>query len=160
LAKELKTILYAGKPLSIIVDDRDTRGGEKLWSWIKKGVPLRIEIGPRDIAANQLPVSRRDQPHTEKKLQSREQLIATIQEQLDEIQRSLFQKAAHFRDSHCRNIDSKEEFYAFFTPKNRDNPEIHGGFAFSHWSGDSHIEEKIKEDLGVTIRCIPLNDSS
>jgi len=157
LADELKKISYAGKPLTVIIDDRDLRGGEKLWSWIKKGVPLRVEIGPRDIASNQLPVSRRDREHTEKKLQSREQLVATVTEQLEEMQQGLFRKAVHFRDSHTRKIDSKEEFYAFFTPKNLENPEIHGGFALTHWSGDPQIEEKVKEDLGVTIRCIPLN---
>ena len=52
-------------------------------------------------------------------------------------------------------IDSKEEFYAFFTPKNVDKPEIHGGFALTHWDGSAETEEKIKEELKVTIRCIP-----
>jgi prolyl-tRNA synthetase len=52
-------------------------------------------------------------------------------------------------------IDSKEEFYAYFTPKNQHHPEIHGGFALSHWSGEADVEKKIKEELGVTIRCIP-----
>ena len=49
----------------------------------------------------------------------------------------------------------KADFYDFFTPKNAERPEIHGGFAFAHWSGDSGVEAQIKEDLKVTIRCIP-----
>ena len=52
-------------------------------------------------------------------------------------------------------IDTKEEFYAFFTPKNKEKPELHGGFALSHWCGNADCEEKIKEELKVTIRCIP-----
>lgn len=157
LAQELKQIHYAGRALSVIVDERDLRGGDKLWSWIKKGVPLRIEIGPRDIASQQLPVSRRDRPFSEKKMQSRAHFLATVAKQLDEIQDALFQKALRFRDSHMRKIDSKEEFYAFFTPQNGENPEIYGGFALCHWCDDPKLEEKIKEDLGVTIRCIPLD---
>ena len=55
-------------------------------------------------------------------------------------------------------IESKEEFYAFFTPKNGEKPEIHGGFALAHWNGSAEVEAKIKEDLKVTIRCIPFEE--
>ena len=51
----------------------------------------------------------------------------------------------------------KEEFYKFFTPKNEEHPEVHGGFALCHWSGDPEVEEQVKKDLNVTIRCIPLD---
>ena len=57
-------------------------------------------------------------------------------------------------------IDSKEEFYDFFTPKNSAKPEIHGGFALAHWNGSREVEEQIKSDLKVTIRCIPLGSDS
>jgi prolyl-tRNA synthetase len=62
-----------------------------------------------------------------------------------------------FRHENTRQIDSKEDFHAFFTPPNPERPEIHGGFAYTHWCGNQECEEKIKTDLGVTIRCIPLN---
>jgi prolyl-tRNA synthetase len=65
-------------------------------------------------------------------------------------------RARQFRDRHTRAIDSKEEFYEFFTPKNSSKPEIHGGFALAHWNGSREVEEQIKSDLKVTIRCIPL----
>ena len=55
-------------------------------------------------------------------------------------------------------IDTKEEFYDFFTPKNAPKPEIHGGFALAHWNGTRAVEEQIKNDLKVTIRCIPFDD--
>ena len=56
-------------------------------------------------------------------------------------------------------IDSKEEFYDFFTPKSSDKPEIHGGFALAHWNGSREVEEQIKSDLKVTIRVIPFGES-
>jgi prolyl-tRNA synthetase len=155
LARELRHVLYHGEPVRVIVDERDIRGGDKLWSWIKKGVPLRIEVGPRDIAADRLPIGRRDKPHKEGLHLSRGEFVARCTEVLDDIQHQLYQKALHHRDAHMNKIDSKEEFYAYFTPKNQHHPEIHGGFALSHWSGEADVEKKIKEELGVTIRCIP-----
>jgi prolyl-tRNA synthetase len=56
-------------------------------------------------------------------------------------------------------IQSKQDFYDFFTPKNASKPEIYGGFALAHWNGSREIEEQIKNDLKVTIRVVPLNDS-
>ena len=57
-----------------------------------------------------------------------------------------------------KNIDTTEEFYAFFTPKNPNKPETHGGFARAHWDGTAETETRIKEDLKVTIRCIPTDE--
>ena len=62
-----------------------------------------------------------------------------------------------FRDQHTQRIDSKADLYDFFTPQKRDKPEIHAGFALSHWNGQPDVEETIKNDLNVTIRCIPLD---
>lgn len=152
LAGRLRHVLYHGRPLRVLVDERELRGGEKTWEWIKKGIPLRIEIGPRDIAADQLPVMRRDRPHKEKRLMSTAQLEGGIGALLDEMQKNLWEKALTFRNQHLHRLESKEQFYAFFTPKNQ---EIHGGFAYTHWNGSPEVEERIKEDLGVTIRCIP-----
>jgi prolyl-tRNA synthetase len=78
---------------------------------------------------------------------------------LDEIQALLLQRATAYRDAHTRSFDSKEEFYDFFTPKNSSKPEIHGGFALTHWNGSKAVEEQIKNDLKVTIRCIPFDES-
>jgi prolyl-tRNA synthetase len=64
-----------------------------------------------------------------------------------------------FRDANTKKIDTKEEFYAYFTPKNANKPELHGGFALTHWCGDAAVEEQIKNDLKVTIRCIPFGDA-
>ncbi len=158
LAGQLRHLNYHGKPLSVIIDEREMRGGDKTWSWIKKGIPIRIEVGPRDIVADKLPMARRDKGHKDIQGVSRQELVGTVLSILDEMQNGLFQKALDFRNAHIKKIDTKEEFYAFFTPKNQENPEIHGGFALAHWCGDLDVEEQIKKDLSVTVRCIP-NDS-
>jgi prolyl-tRNA synthetase len=157
LAGQLRHLHYEGSNLHVTVDEREMRGGDKMWSWIKKGVPMRIEIGPRDIAANRLPVTRRDRAPREVTHLSREEILSTVLGQMEEIQQNIFNRAVQFRNSHIKKIDSKEEFYAFFTPKNEENPEMHGGFALCHWVEDSAIEERLKKDLSVTIRCIPLD---
>lgn len=155
LAKELKEKDYHERKLEVVIDEREIRGGEKTWDWIKKGIPLRIEIGPRDIAENKVCLMRRDQGAKEKQFLPREELVGKITAILDEIQNGMYAKAVQYRDAHTVEIDDKDEFYAFFTPENKERPEIHGGFAFTHWCGDPKIEEQIQKDLGVTIRCIP-----
>ncbi len=157
LARELAEQSFAGQPVRVEVDSRDLRGGEKTWSWIKKGVPVRLEIGPRDIAQDSVFMGRRDKGPREKKGVPRSEFVGGISELLQEIQQGLFDRARKLRDTHSHKIDSRQEFYDFFTPKSRKRPEIHGGFAYAHWSGDRSEEETAKSDLGVTIRCIPLD---
>ena len=157
LAKDLRSLQYYGRGLHVTVDERDMRGGEKAWGWIKKGVPLRIEIGPRDMAAGKLCVMRRDKPHKEQTLYAKEEFMSQVLKVLDEIHDGIYSRALEFRNRHTHKIDSKEEFYKFFTPKNEEHPEVHGGFALCHWSGDPEVEEQVKKDLNVTIRCIPLD---
>jgi prolyl-tRNA synthetase len=150
---------FVDLPLEVDVDKRDLGGGVKNWEWIKKGVPIRVEIGPRDLEKNSLVVSRRDQPIKSKEPMSIQEFVATAPEMLMSIQQNLFDRAMKFRDANTRKIDSKQEFYDFFTPKNTDKPEIHGGFALAHWNGSRQVEEQIKNDLKVTVRVIPFGDS-
>jgi prolyl-tRNA synthetase len=154
LAGELRGQHYHGRKIEVEIDDRETGGGRG-WDWIKKGIPIRVEIGPRDIARNSVFVGRRDRGPREKESIPRDQFIKTIVSMLDEIQKNLFDRALRFREENTTQIDSKDDFYSFFTPKNPEKPEIHGGFALAHWCGNQTCEEKIKTDLSVTIRCIP-----
>jgi prolyl-tRNA synthetase len=94
----------------------------------------------------------------DKQLMPTSEFVARASEILGSIQQNLYQRALKFRDDNTRTIESKEEFYNFFTPKDSAKPEIHGGFALAHWNGSHEVEEKIKSDLKVTIRCIPLTD--
>src|SRR5438105_3412592 len=158
LAGELRALRYFGAPLDVEIDQRDLGGGLKNWEWIKKGVPLRVELGPRDLESGNVAVSRRDQPVKAKEFVPASEFVGRAVELLDSIQQNLFERAKQFRDAHTRTIDTKEEFYDFFTPKNAAKPEIHGGFVRAHWNGSREVEEQIKSDLKVTIRCIPFDD--
>lgn len=149
LQEKLQKIGYHEKTLTVHLDDRDIRSGEKVWGWIKKGVPIRIEVGPRELEANQLSIAKRNKGHKDFEKQSEEELLNTITTQLDAIQDNLFAKAKTFRDSHIKEINTKEEFYDFF--KNDK------GFASAHWSGDPAVEGRVQKDLSVTIRCIPID---
>jgi prolyl-tRNA synthetase len=160
LAARLREIRYADVPIEVMVDRRDVGGGVKNWEWIKKGVPLRVEIGPRDLEKNAVEISRRDQAVKAKESMPVEEFIARSSEILGSIQNSLYERAKEFRDANTRVIESKKDFYDFFTPKTPTKPEIHGGFALAHWNGSREVEEQIKNDLKVTIRVIPLNESS
>jgi prolyl-tRNA synthetase len=155
LAASLREIGYAGGDLVVEIDDRDI-GGARGWDWIKKGIPIRVEIGPRDIAEDSVFVGRRDKSHRDRNAMPREAFIAQVTAILDDIQDSLFQRACRFREANTRRVDDRGEFSDWFTPHDTKKPEIHGGFAMSHWCGDGACETKIKEDLNVTIRCIPL----
>jgi prolyl-tRNA synthetase len=148
LREKLQKILYHDKNLVVKVDDRDIRSGEKMWGWIKKGIPMRIEVGPRELENNELSVAKRNKGPKDFEKQSEEDLLKTITTQLDALQDALYQKAKTFRDTHIKEIDTKEAFYHFF--------ENEKGFALAHWSGDPAVEEEVQKELSVTIRCIPL----
>lgn len=158
LAAELRAQRFHEGAVEVEVDRRDLNGGVKSWEWIKKGVPIRVEIGPRDLEKGTVAVARRDRAPKEKAFVPAAELAATVTETLQAIQDALYARALVHRDEHTRNIDTTEEFYAFFTPQNKDKPEMHGGFARAHWDGTAETEAKIKEDLKVTIRCIPLDE--
>ena len=157
LAAELRALPYHNGHIAVELDTREGRGGEKVWNWIKKGVPLRLEIGPRDIASDSVFLGRRDRSPKDRQSMPRAELLANVGAILDEIQLGLVERARALRAEHTRRIDSKDELYDFFTPKNREKPEIHGGFAECHFSGDPAVEEQVNKDLGVTVRGIPLD---
>lgn len=159
VASRLQQCRYQDLPITVHVDKRDIRGGEKNWDWIKKGVPVRIEIGPRDMEANQVVVTRRDQAHKQKESLSIEALLSGIGGILEEMQKGYYQQALSYREAHIyRDINNFEEFRRFFTPKNDEKPEIHGGFVLGKWCGDPETEELLA-GLKVSIRCLPLQQS-
>ena len=152
--RELTARQYDGQPVRVLIDARDLRGGEKMWQHVKKGVPLRLEIGPRDMAEDKVMVTRRDVAGKEPT--PRAELVETIDRRLGEIQASLFERALAERQAVTRPIDAREEFVRFFTPKNEEKPEIHGGFALAHCVEDAEVKELLAK-LKVTIRCLPLD---
>ncbi len=155
LAKALQRKKFHGDPIRVEVDDRDLGGGAKSWEWIKKGVPVRIEIGPRDLEKDSVALCRRDQGPKEKAFVGMDEAVRGMPALLQSIQDHLLERALAFRNEHMVRIDSLEAFQAFFTPKNGDKPEIHGGFALAHWAGSVEDEERLQQEMKVTIRCIP-----
>ncbi len=158
LAARLRQVSYHGNPVRVEIDDRDI-GGARNWDWIKKGIPVYVEIGPKDMEKDSVFLGRRDQDYKKRFSMSRDRFVNEIGMILDDIQKSLFHRALSFRKEHTREIDDIDSFNAFFTPKDSEQPEIHGGFALSHWCGSPDCEQRIKERLNVTIRCIPFDGS-
>ena len=156
LAGQLRETYYHHRKLVVEIDNRDI-GGVRGWDWIKKGIPLRVEIGPRDIARDSVYVGRRDKVHNEKASLKKDQFVGEITNILDEIQNTLFTRAQQFSNEHTQAFDDRKAFYDFFTPK---NSEIHGGFAASSWCGQEACELKLKDELGVTIRCLPFEQEN
>ena len=157
IASELRQCIYDGRPVEMEIDAREIRGGEKVWSWIKKGVPIWLEIGPREADAESVFEGRRDRGQKERTSLPLAEFVAGLPAKLAGIQAGLLERAKTFREENTRKIDSQAELYEYFTPQNTEKPEIHGGFALCHWSGEQEVEEKVKADLNVTIRCIPLD---
>ena len=130
------------------VDDRtEVTPGFKFNDWEMRGVPLRIEIGPKDVEKGTVAMARRDKPGREgKSFVPQAGLSRTVGMLLDEIQASLLARATTFRDSHI--FDPKD--YAELTEV------VQNGWAYSYWCGDNECEAKVKEDTKATTRCIPL----
>ncbi|MEJ2635142.1 MAG: proline--tRNA ligase [Calditrichia bacterium] len=133
---------------SVQLDDRDQyKPGFKYAEWEMVGVPLRVEIGPRDVDNNQVMLVRRD---TREKIQvSAGDLLEKIDEILKQMQKDMFSRALKFREENTFQIDDYSEFRRVLDEK--------GGFIESHWCGSAGCEEKIKEDTKATIRNIPFN---
>ena len=148
LETDLKATMYDGKPVRVELDARDLRGGEKTWGWVKKGVPIRLEIGQRDMADDSVFMARRDQSPKDKAGVKRADFLANVAETLDDIQSTLLERAKTFRKENTRVINARDKFEKYFKGDK-------GGFALAHWNGDVEIAKKIQSDFAVTIRCIP-----
>lgn len=159
LQTKLKSLRYNNEQLSVVYDKSDMRGGEKSWLWIKKGIPLRIEAGPRDIEKNSVVLYRRDKPHKEKIFLTVEELVNKVPEILDEMQNGMLAESRKFlTDNTQTGIKELKELIDFFTPRNPEKPEIHGGFVRAKWAGSKEDERKLAEHK-ITIRCIPLEQT-
>jgi prolyl-tRNA synthetase len=156
LQADLAKTLYDGEKIRVLLDDRDIRGGEKVWGHIKKGVPVRVEVGPRDMDQNAVFVAQRNKGHKDKQAVPRDQFVETLPQILQSIQDDLYQKALAYRDANMKKVDSLDELKKWFTPKNEDKPEIHGGFALCHVADDPAIGTTLKE-MKLTHRCTPLD---
>lgn len=150
-ARVMPVVQQLGKDLGayrVKIDDRDeVTPGFKYNDWELRGVPLRIEVGPRDVEKSSVMTARRDQPGKPgKKILSMENLSTQIGDLLDEIQAALLARATAFRDDNIHDASSYDQLKEI----------VQNGWAFSWWCGDATCEAAIKEDTKATIRCIPL----
>jgi len=147
VANKIVTDLRAAG-VSVQFDNRDThRPGAKFAQYELQGVPLRIAIGPKDLANNQVELARRD--NLTKTTVPNENLSERITSLLAQIQEELYAKALNYRDTHITEVNTFEEF--------KDVLENKGGFISAHWDGTIETEDKIKEITKATIRCIPFD---
>lgn len=150
LAEGLAAAAWDGQPVRVKVDHRDHLSpGFKFNDWELKGACLRIELGPRDLEAGQCVVARRDQG--EKATAPLDHVVGRVQEELEAMQRALYDRALAFREANTRRVDTWEEFEAAFAG------EGGGGFVLAHWDGTGETEQAINERTKATIRCIPLS---
>ena len=148
LEKIDEIIASLGEDVRVKVDDRDNyKPGWKFNEWEMKGVPLRLEIGPRDVAENHVVIARRDKGPKEKLTVSIDGIKTTILDLLNDIQQSMFDAALAFREENSHNIESYDEF--------KEVVEEQGGFLYAHWCGDAECEQKVQDETKATIRCIP-----
>ena len=149
--EKINPVIQDFKALGISVkydDDDSQRPGWKFAEYELKGVPVRIAIGARDLANNVAEVARRDTKVKESV--SLDGIANTVKVLLDDIQKSIYQKAKNYRDAHITKADTWDEFVKLLDGK--------AGFISAHWDGTAETEEKIKELSKATIRCIPLNN--
>jgi len=146
MVETLKTSL---SDLRVKVDDRtEVTPGFKFNDWEMRGVPLRLEVGPKDVEKNSVMAARRDIPGREgKSFLSMEQVHKQVVDLLAEIQTSLLARATAFRDAHIHEPGDYSELKTI----------VEDGWAYSWWCGDPACEAKVKEDTKATTRCIPLD---
>ncbi len=142
------TAAWRGR-LRFKVDDRDNYSpGYKFNEWELKGVPVRIEIGPKDVAKETVALARRDIPgKAGKSFVPQAGLTERIEALLAEMQTGLFQRALAFREAHTADVTTYDELKA----------QVERGFARAYWAGDTADEKRIQEETRATIRCIPLD---
>ncbi|MGH2522296.1 MAG: proline--tRNA ligase [Anaerolineales bacterium] len=138
-----------GADVRVTVDDREgLTPGFKFNDWEMRGVPLRIEIGPKDVAKGTVALARRDKPGKEgKSFVPQAGLAQLVAQTLDDVHQSLYNRALAFREANTHDPKDYAEFKRV----------VEEGWAFSWWCGDRECEAQIKEDTKATTRCIPLD---
>lgn len=149
-ASEIAADLKAAGIRVKLDDDENKKPGWKFAEWELKGVPIRLAIGPRDIANGKIEVARRDLK-TKEVQDLDEGFVDRTKALLDEIQTTIYDRAKNFREDNTTPVDTYDEFKAQL-----DKPTP--GFIYAHWDGTTETEEKIQQETKATIRCIPIDN--
>jgi len=143
---------FGYEPITVKVDDNfKETPGFRFNEWELRGVPIRVELGPRDLASGTCVLARRDRPGKESKLSGVPLACAPdrIVELMKEMQADLLARARTFRDANSFEVNSYDEF--------KQKIEEPGGFLWAHWDGTRETEDRIAAETKATIRCIPFN---
>jgi prolyl-tRNA synthetase len=154
LEQEVAAGSFADEPVRVKIDARDMRGGDKVWQHVKQGVPLRAEIGPRDLAAGTVSLSRRDRGPKEREAVPLAEFAARAPAILEDIQQGLFARARAHRDARTVRLGSAAEVMDYFGAG--DGAGAQAGFAHVHVADDPAVMEML-DPLKVTVRCIPMD---
>ena len=149
-ARRLRAELAAAG-IRVKLDEREGLSpGFRFNDWEMRGVPLRLELGPKDVAKASVVLARRDRPGKEgKSFVEQQGIAASVVQMLDEIQKALFDRALEFRKANTAEPADYQEF----------KTAVEKGFALAWWCGGGACEEKIKEETKATMRCIPLDQA-
>ncbi|GDX96755.1 proline--tRNA ligase [Planctomycetia bacterium] len=153
LQAELAAVRFAGEPVRAKIDARDLRGGDKVWQHVKQGVPLRVEIGPRDLAAGTASLTRRDRGPKERTAVPLAEFAARAPAILEEIQHGLFARAQAFRDERSVTLGTSGAVLEYFGAGEGGTAKT--GFARVHVADDAAVTAAL-DPLKVTVRCVPM----
>ena len=157
LVQQLQSVQFAGENIRIKLDRRDQPASDKRWQYIKKGVPLIVEIGPKDLAGNSVAVTRRDKLAEKKAFIAFDEFVTTAPALLQSIQESLHARADANRAARMKtdiqDIDDLKQYFAA-----DENYDAAVGFVRGKWCGDANSENLLKP-LGLSIRCLPLDQT-
>ncbi|MDX2075412.1 MAG: proline--tRNA ligase [bacterium] len=140
-----------GAGIRVHIDDREDTPGFKFNDWEMRGVPIRLEIGPKDVQNNKAVLARRDMGKEGKQFISQEGIVAQVTDLLNAIHDNMLAQATAFRDANIHDISTYDDFKVLAEK---------GGWARVWWAGSNDDERKVKEETGATLRCFPLDQPS
>ncbi|HJN37216.1 MAG TPA: proline--tRNA ligase [Gammaproteobacteria bacterium] len=153
IKSQLASLEWQGEKIRVSLDDRPMKGGEKSWHWIKKGVPLRIEIGAREVDQKRVSVFQRNQEVKARQVMDQSDLSTFVVGTLTDMQETMYSESEGSLKKNTVFINSLDEFKSFFSEKK-------SGFARAYWCNDSDKEAALAKEFGVSVRCILSEDLS
>ena len=150
LAADIRQHSVFGETIRVHIDKRDIRAGDKSWNWVKKGAPIRVEIGPKELEKGAVFYGRRDKAVKDKQSLAATDFVAALPAMLQEIQSNLYDKALTRMEDNIQAVQSREELEKHFA----NNPSA--GFAKGYWldsEANDTTEKELKEKYKITVRC-------
>ena len=161
LVTKLKKLSWQDEPVRVHLDKRDRPAPDKKWDWLKKGAPLLVEIGPRDVEGGKVALRIRTDMEGKPQFIAADEFVGQVPDLLSQIQKTLYDQADAYRKQFTRtDIKDIAAFKKYFEGKNEFLDKGKGiGFVRAPWSGDVDATEAILKDLAVTIRVLPQDQS-